>query len=113
MQSQLFDIGADLLQNPILKKMKIDLRSNKILETELDNLNKDLNSLTSFILPGGTVASAFLHLSRTTIRRAERTIVDLLEFEEVNPTLLQYINRLSDFLFVAARFENKKEGDIL
>ena len=113
MQSQLFDIGADLCK-PYLKENENRFEDQiKFLETELDNLNKDLNSLTSFILPGGTVASAFLHLSRTTIRRAERTIVDLLEFEEVNPTLLQYINRLSDFLFVAARFENKKEGDIL
>ncbi len=112
-QSQLFDIGADLCK-PYLKENENRFEDQiKFLETELDNLNKDLNSLTSFILPGGTVASAFLHLSRTTIRRAERTIVDLLEFEEVNPTLLQYINRLSDFLFVAARFENKKEGDIL
>ena len=54
-----------------------------------------------------------MHLSRTIIRRAERSIIDLLEKEEVNPTLLEYINRLSDFLFVAARFENREVGDIL
>ena len=83
------------------------------LESELDKLNEKLEELSSFILPGGTSASAYLHLSRTIVRRAERSIIDLLEKEEVNPTLLEYINRLSDFLFVAARFENREVGDIL
>ena len=72
-----------------------------------------MSDLNSFILPGGTQSSAFLHLARTVSRRAERAIIDLLEKEKVNPTLLTYINRLSDFLFVAARFENREEGDIL
>ena len=83
------------------------------LESELDKLNEKLDELNSFILPGGTNASAYLHLSRTIVRRAERSIIDLLEKEKVNPTLLEYINRLSDFLFVAARFENREVGDIL
>ena len=83
------------------------------LEDEIDKLNKDLSKLESFILPGGTRSSSFLHLSRSLVRRAERSIVELDKGEEVNPNVIKYINRLSDFLFVAARFENKKEGDIL
>ena len=74
---------------------------------KFNKLNEKLGELGSFILPGGTNASAFLHLSRTIIRRAERSIIDLLEKEEVNPTLLEYINRLSDFLFTLARFAAK------
>ena len=83
------------------------------MEDEIDKLNKDLSKLESFILPGGTRSSSFLHLSRSLVRRAERSIVELDKGEEVNPNVIKYINRLSDFLFVAARFENKKEGDIL
>ena len=69
--------------------------------------------LESFILPSGSKSSSFIHLSRSLVRRAERSIVELSMNEEVNTDILKYINRLSDFLFVAARFENKRDGDIL
>ncbi len=113
-QNDLFDVGADLCF-PTQQKKKLTILSNRVvfLEDEIDKLNKDLSKLESFILPGGTKSSSFLHLSRSLVRRAERSIVELDKGEEVNPNVIKYINRLSDFLFVAARFENKKEGDIL
>ena len=113
-QNDLFDVGADLCF-PTQEKKKLTILSNRVvfLEDEIDKLNKDLSKLESFILPGGTRSSSFLHLSRSLVRRAERSIVELDKGEEVNPNVIKYINRLSDFLFVAARFENKKEGDIL
>tara|TARA_X000000950_G_scaffold288768_1_gene407241 strand:+ start:799 stop:1347 length:549 start_codon:yes stop_codon:yes gene_type:complete len=113
-QNDLFDVGADLCF-PTQQKKKLTILSNRVvfLEDEIDKLNKDLSKLESFILPGGTRSSSFLHLSRSLVRRAERSIVELDKGEEVNPNVIKYINRLSDFLFVAARFENKKEGDIL
>ena len=113
-QNDLFDVGADLCF-PTQEKKKLTILSNRVvfLEDEIDKLNKDLSKLESFILPGGTRSSSFLHLSRSLVRRAERSIVELDKDEEVNPNVIKYINRLSDFLFVAARFENKKEGDIL
>ena len=113
-QNDLFDVGAGLCF-PTQQKKKLTILSNRVvfLEDEIDKLNKDLSKLESFILPGGTRSSSFLHLSRSLVRRAERSIVELDKGEEVNPNVIKYINRLSDFLFVAARFENKKEGDIL
>jgi cob(I)alamin adenosyltransferase len=112
-QNQLFDIGADLCKPYDDKNANRFANQTNFLELELDKLNEDLSTLNSFILPGGTQSSAFLHLARTVSRRAERSIIDLLEKEKVNPTLITYINRLSDFLFVAARFENREVGDIL
>lgn len=112
-QNQLFDIGADLCKPYNSENSNRFANQTNFLELELDKLNDNLSDLNSFILPGGTQSSAFLHLARTVSRRAERAIIDLLEKEKVNPTLLTYINRLSDFLFVAARFENREEGDIL
>ena len=113
-QNDIFDIGADLCF-PEKSKRNVTISSTKIdfLETEIDLINKDLQKLESFILPGGSKSSAFLHLSRSLVRRAERSIVELNGTELVNPDIIKYINRLSDFLFVAARFENKKDGDIL
>ena len=112
-QNDLFDIGADLCIPQ--KKKKVKLLSNEILflESELDKMNGKLKKLSSFVLPGGTESSAFLHLSRAIARRAERSVIELKAKEDVNPDILKYLNRLSDFLFVAARFENKKVGDIL
>ncbi len=116
-QNDLFDIGADLCvpekNEKKNKNLKLLSRQTVFLEQELDKINKKLDKLTSFILPGGTKASSFLHLSRAIIRRAERSIADLSIKEKVNPEITKYVNRLSDFLFVAARFENKKVGDIL
>jgi cob(I)alamin adenosyltransferase len=86
------------------------------LEREIDELNAELEPLRSFVLPGGSPAAAALHLARTVTRRAERLLVALAEApgEEVGGPALRYINRLSDFLFVAARYVNQKgEADVL
>jgi cob(I)alamin adenosyltransferase len=76
------------------------------LEAELDGLNEKLTPLTSFILPGGSPAAAHLHLARAMMRRAERAIVRLAESERVSPEVVKYANRLSDLLFIAARYAN-------
>ena len=83
------------------------------MEKDIDKMNSKLSNLKSFILPGGSKSSSFLHLARTITRRCERTLVQLNSKEKMNPEIIQYINRLSDFLFVAARIENIKDGDIL
>ncbi len=113
-QNDLFDVGADLCF-PVNSSKNVTISNNNIefLEKEIDNINKNLSKLDSFILPSGSKSSSFLHLSRSLVRRAERSIVELGQEEEVNSDILKYVNRLSDFLFVAARFENKKDGDIL
>ena len=113
-QNDLFDIGADLCI-PSLKEKKIILNEQNVifLEKELDAMNDRLKKLDSFILPGGTKASSFLHCARTVTRRCERTIVELNSKEKINKNIIKYINRLSDFLFVAARIENIEDGDIL
>ena len=78
----------------------------KRLENEIDELNKNLQPLNSFVLPGGSELSANLHLARTITRRAERVMCALASAEKINPVAIQYINRLSDFLFVLARAAN-------
>lgn len=86
------------------------------LENEIDQLNAELSPLNSFVLPGGTAAAAHLHLARTICRRAERIMVELAQDpnEKIGATALRYINRLSDFLFVASRYVNAKgQGDVL
>jgi cob(I)alamin adenosyltransferase len=86
------------------------------LENDIDSLNDGLAELTSFVLPGGTPAAAYLHLARTICRRAERMMVELASRpgEPVNDAAVHYMNRLSDFLFVASRFMNGKgAGDVL
>lgn len=111
-QNDLFDLGADLCTPEGGRKAEGALRivdaQVERLEREIDRMNAELEPLTSFILPGGTAASAHLHLARTVARRAERLICDLAEKEEVNPAAIRYINRLSDHLFVLARWENGK-----
>lgn len=108
-QNDLFDLGADLA-TPQQSNDKADLRvlstQTKRLENDIDRLNEKLAPLKSFVLPGGSKASAYLHLARTVARRAERVIVSLSAQEKVNKDALVYINRLSDFLFVAARYAN-------
>ena len=111
-QNDLFDLGADLCTPEGGRKAEGALRivdaQVERLEREIDRINAELEPLTSFILPGGTAASAHLHLARTVARRAERLICELAEKEEVNPVAIRYINRLSDHLFVLARWENEK-----
>ena len=111
-QNDLFDLGADLCTPEGGRKAEgalriVDAQVDR-LEREIDGMNAELEPLTSFILPGGTAASAHLHLARTVARRAERLICDLAEKEELNPVAIRYINRLSDHLFVLARWENGK-----
>ena len=111
-QNDLFDLGADLCTPEDSRKAEGALRivdaQVERLEHEIDRLNADLEPLKSFILPGGSATSAHLHLARTVARRAERLICELAESENVNPAAIRYINRLSDHLFVLARWENEK-----
>jgi cob(I)alamin adenosyltransferase len=88
------------------ERLRITSRQVERLEREIDVLNQKLQPLTSFVLPGGKPAAAALHLCRTVARRAERLIVELAHRETVNPEAVHYINRLSDFFFVAARMIN-------
>lgn len=80
------------------------------LEEQIDAMETELAPLQQFILPGGTTVAAYLHLARTICRRAERVVVSLAAEEAINPELLPYLNRLSDFLFVAARIANARAG---
>lgn len=117
-QNDLFDIGADLCTPAEGRKAEGALRvveSQVVrLEQDIDTLNAQLKPLTSFVLPGGTPAAAYLHLGRTVCRRAERHISELVNAHPVHGAALKYINRLSDFLFVLARYVNDKgAGDVL
>ena len=117
----MFDLGAELSTPSQDKNRKLSISQSQIdrLEQEIDQLNINLNTLKSFVLPGGTAASSFLHLARTTIRRAERLMVELSAKEKnsVSKESLAYVNRLSDLCFVAARYANQTErggqGDVL
>ncbi|MGM4982517.1 MULTISPECIES: cob(I)yrinic acid a,c-diamide adenosyltransferase [Rhizobium] len=112
-QNDLFDLGADLStpetdEPPAYEPLRIVDHQVERLEHDIDALNADLEPLKSFVLPAGRPASAHLHLARTIARRAERLLVELSrsEGERVSPAALKYVNRLSDFLFVAARHAN-------
>ena len=112
-QNDLFDIGADLCV-PISEKNKDRLRlsTNQIetLELEIDEMNSILEPLNSFVLPGGCRSATFLHMARTICRRAERSVVSLRSKEKINDYTLVYLNRLSDWLFVASRVENQENS---
>lgn len=120
-QNDLFDLGADLATPDLgedlgYEPLRIVAAQVKRIEEEIDQLNRELDPLKSFILPGGSPASAHLHVARTVSRRAERIMVDLVRRpgEEVSKPALEYVNRLSDFLFVAARYLNDKgKADVL
>jgi cob(I)alamin adenosyltransferase len=114
-QNELFDLGADAATpGEVDGALRIVPSEVARLEVEIDEMNAALDPLTSFILPGGTPAVAALHLARTVVRRAERAAVALDESEPLNPQLLAYLNRLSDHLFVAARFVAAQgDGDVL
>jgi len=111
-QNDLFDLGADLCVPETAKRTEGRLRivdaQVERLEREIDSMNSELRPLTSFVLPGGTAAAAYLHLARTVARRAERLMVELAGAEPINAVAIRYINRLSDHLFVASRYANDK-----
>lgn len=109
-QSLLFQIGADLA-TPLesgANILRMDTSHASLLETWIDDMETHLSPLTSFILPGGSAAGAKLHEARTVCRRAERWIVELMNSEPVTEAVIVIVNRLSDYLFVAARFVNHK-----
>lgn len=117
-QNDLFDLGADLCVPEDgrrgAERLRIAETQVERLEREIDAMNAELAPLTSFILPGGTPAAAYLHLARTVARRAERLIVELGQQEKLGAPVIKYINRLSDHLFVAGRFANDKgKRDVL
>ena len=114
-QNDLFDLGADIA-TPETNKPALRITASQVrrLEAEIDMMNDDLEQLDSFILPGGSAASAWLHLARTVIRRAERHMTELAAEEVVNQAAMHYVNRLSDHLFVLARrMNNNGKTDIL
>lgn len=112
-QNDCFDLGADLATpeaapNARHEPLRVSDEQVRRVETDIDALNAGIEPLRSFVLPGGSPASAALHQARTIVRRAERLMVELAARpgEAVNPAALRYVNRVSDFLFVAARFAN-------
>jgi cob(I)alamin adenosyltransferase len=120
-QNDLFDVGADLCtpgkgKGPAGARLTVTDKQVEWLEAEIDRFNAALQPLRSFVLPGGSAASAHLHLARTICRRAERLIAELKDKpdESVSSEVLKYVNRLSDFLFVASRYANSRgAGDVL
>ncbi|WP_420857322.1 cob(I)yrinic acid a,c-diamide adenosyltransferase [Marivivens marinus] len=117
-QNDLFDLGADLCRPDMEKDAEAEYTPLRIvdsqvdrLEREIDAMNARLQPLRSFILPGGSALSAHLHVCRTVARRAERKAVELATMESVNPAAVKYLNRLSDWFFVAARIANNNGQD--
>lgn len=114
-QNDLFDAGADVSTPAGSVDPQYELRiiapQVDRLEQEIDLMNKDLLPLNSFILPGGSPAAAALHLCRTTVRRAERLLVQTTEQEDINPVVIRYLNRLSDHAFVMSRTLNNNGAD--
>ncbi len=120
-QNDMFDLGADLCvpdrgEKLEFEPLRITTSQVERLEKDIDLLNAELEPLTSFILPGGSAAATYLHLARTVSRRAERLMVTLASFDSeiVGDEAMKYINRLSDFLFVAGRYVNDRgRADVL
>ena len=112
-QNELFNIGADLATLDSHAKsntLRVSADFVGTLEKDIDRLENQLPPLMNFILPGGSVAGSTLHLARTVCRRSERCVVSLADSESINPVILPYLNRLSDFLFVLARLVNHRLG---
>jgi cob(I)alamin adenosyltransferase len=120
-QNDLFDLGADLCRPDMEKDKDAEYAPLRMtdaqvarLESEIDDMNADLEPLRSFILPGGSALAAHLHICRTVSRRAERLTVELATMESVNPAAVKYLNRLSDWCFQAARIANDNgKNDVL
>lgn len=115
-QNDCFDLGADLAtpdtgEDLGYEPLRILQPQVDRLEAEIDEMNASIEPLTSFILPGGSAAAAHLHAARTIARRAERIVSELMEHEKVSEAAFKYLNRLSDFLFVAARHANNDGVD--
>ena len=111
-QNDLFDVGADLsVPFGIGDRLRVEQASVERLEQICDEYNADLPMLKSFVLPGGTAAAARLHVARTICRRAERDALTANNEHGINPLVLSYLNRLSDFLFIAARWANAQAGE--
>jgi cob(I)alamin adenosyltransferase len=110
-QNDLFDVGADLsVPFGVTDRLRVEQTAIGRLEQFCDELNAELPALKSFVLPGGTEAAARLHFARTTCRRAEREALVADAEHGINPLVLAYLNRLSDFLFIAARSANAAAG---
>jgi cob(I)alamin adenosyltransferase len=116
-QSSLFDLGSELATPDAEKRERKGKPAPHVsdadadeLERWIDALDLELEPLTSFVLPGGTRAAAWLHLARTVCRRAERRVISLAAGEPLRPTPVKYLNRLSDYLFTAARAANRRGG---
>ena len=118
-QNELFDVGADLCNpvsdNPPYPPLRVSDVYVTALEEACDTYNADLPTLRSFVLPGGTPAAALLHTARTVVRRAERSAWAAMDAygDGVNPVAARYLNRLSDLLFILARYANGPTGDVL
>ena len=109
-QHALFDLGGELASAGMIEDL-ISHQNVVDLENNIDQMNADLPPLEEFILPGGTTPAATLHMARTVCRRAERSIIKLSQRESVSSEIVQYMNRLSDLLFVMARAENHRNGN--
>jgi len=107
-QKDLFNIGAELASLGKSQKLLLDKNQTDKMESLIDFYDKNLSDLHTFIIPGGTKEASILHLARTICRRTEREVVSLTKKEKINPNITPYLNRLSDFLFVIARYLNKK-----
>lgn len=106
-QHDLFDLGADLCIERQSDKLRLHPHQVEWLERQIDRVNASLPSLQSFVLPGGNEGAAYCHFARTLVRAAERRVVDLAQKENVSATIVRYLNRLSDYLFVLARAANR------
>ncbi len=118
-QNDLFDVGADLctpvVENPKHPPLRVEESYITRLEEACDRYNAGLEKLRSFVLPGGTPGAALLHVARTVVRRAERSAWSAIEEygESMNVLAAKYLNRLSDLLFILARYANRERGDVL
>jgi cob(I)alamin adenosyltransferase len=110
LQADLFVVGSDLAAPQHAKIERVSEKMVAYLEMEIDKLEEKLPPLQNFILPSGNIAASLLHFARSVCRRAERKLIELHQKETMSPELLMYVNRLSDLLFVMARFENHLTG---
>ena len=114
-QTRLFTIGTELASDPENSRMKVpELQPADIetLEKAIDKMDEQLEPLKNFILPGGDLAASYCHVARCVCRRAERRVIELNEQAAVDPKIMKYLNRLSDYLFVVARYFTRQHGGV-